>query len=689
MKKQPVRIIVLFVLSMLFVVSAFGNTVTPDTSFNGTGFSVQTIVPDPHYSLGHSFAIQSDGKIVMAGDVVRNSQQDEFALARFNTNGTLDTSFGTNGVVIEMLGNNADSIKRVRIQPDGKILLAGTSYADGSTYNVMLVRYNSNGTLDTTFNSTGWLTYNVSGESEEYAGDIALQSDGKIVVAGHTTPSFGAPSNILVMRYNANGTLDTTFDGDGVLVITPAAGGGAFQVIVLSDGKLLITGYRNDGAKSNFLLMRLNSDGSTDTSFGTGGSTTTSVSSDPNYIFSTDRQSDGKIVVAGSNYIARYSADGILDTSFGTGGKTLVPTPYETNFIRVTAGDKILVSSRGVYRFTANGVLDTHFNNSGFRGMGGMSLTCSSSAIDIQTDGKLLVGGHCGGSVSNFTVVRFQENRTKRILDFTGDGRTDLSFFRPSTSEWWYLDSFNLFTQVAATWGLSTDRLVPADFSGDGKTDVAVFRPSSGDWYVLRSENNTFYSFTFGTSGDIPVAADFDGDDKADPGVFRPSTGEWYVDKSTGGLMTAAFGTSGDKPVPSDYDGDFKTDIAIYRPSTGEWWINRSSDGGVNGFAFGASSDMPVQGDYTGDNKTDAAVFRPSTSEWFILRSEGTGFYGFTYGLTGDIPTPGSYSGDSRYDFAVFRPSENQWHVLSAEGSYFRRVFGTAGDQPLPNVLVP
>lgn len=688
MKKLSFRIIGLLVVSALFVTGAFGNTVTHDTSFNGTGYSIQTIVPHPHYSLGNSFAIQSDGKIVLAGDVVRNSQQDEFGLVRINTDGTLDTSFGTNGVVIAMLGSNSDSIRKVRIQPDGKILLAGRSWAVGSASNIMLVRYNSNGTLDTTFNSTGYVTYNVSGASEEYAGDIALQPDGKIVVVGDSIPSFGAPGKILVMRFNANGTLDTTFDGDGVLLITTPAGGAAGQVIVLSDGKLLVTGYRNDGAKPNFVLMRLNSDGTSDTSFGTGGSTTTSVSSDANYISSTDRQSDGKIVVVGSNYIARYSADGILDTSFGTGGKTRVPSVYETNFIRVTAGDKILVSSRGAYRFTADGVLDTHFNNGGFRHMGIINLTCFSSAIEIQTDGKLLIGGNCGGSVSNFTVVRFEETRTKRFLDFNGDGLTDVSIFRPSNGQWWHLQ--NLATQTfAAQWGLSTDRPVPADFTGDGKTDVAVFRPSTGEWFILRSEDNSFYSFTFGTSGDMPLAADFDGDDKADYGVFRPSTGIWYIQKSTDGFMAATFGASGDKPVPSDYDGDFKTDIAIYRPSTGEWWINRSSDGSTYLLQFGTSSDSPVQGDYTGDNKTDAAIFRPSTGEWLVLPSEGGSDFRMHFGMNGDLPTPGNYGGDGRFDFVVYRPSENRWYFQLTGGPFFARYFGAAGDQPLANLFVP
>ena len=690
MKKLHFIIIRLLVLSALFVTSTFANTVTHDTSFSGDGYSVLPIVQVSNdYSASRSFAIQPDGKIVVAGDVIRDHEQREFALSRINPDGTLDTSFGTNGIVVARLGNNADSVSKVRLQPDGKILLAGTSWADGTGYNILLVRYNSNGTLDTTFNSTGFVTRNINGESYDYAGDMAVLPDGKIVVVGSSNPGY-AVGDILIMRFNADGTLDTTFDGDGILVMTTTAGGAAGQIILLPDGKYLVTGYRNDGAKPDFLLMRLNPDGSFDTSFGTGGATVASVSPDANYISSTDRQSDGKIIAVGSNYIARFTSDGILDTTFGTGGTTRVPSVYETNFVKVTTADKIMVSSRGVYRFTRNGALDTHFNNGGTRGMGIINFTCFSSAIDVQTDGKLLVGGQCGGSPTNFTVVRFQETRTKRQLDFDGNGGTEFSVFRPSSGEWFRtapVSSPSLVTSVQ--FGVSTDRPVPADFTGDGRTDIAVFRPSTGEWFVLRSENGSFYSFPFGTTGDIPVAADYDGDDLADAGIFRPSTSQWFIRKSSGGTIITTFGTSGDKPVPSDYDGDFKTDIAIYRPASGEWWINKSSDDGIYAFQFGASTDKPVPGDYTGDNKTDAAFWRPSTGEWFILRSEDYSYYSSPFGLGDDLPTPGNFSGDGRFDFAVFRPSTNTWHIQPTGGAYFYRIFGAAGDQPLSNLFVP
>ena len=683
MKKLQLSVMLLIVLSVLFV-TAFGNTVAFDSSYNGNGYSILPIVSGQNYSLGNSFAIQSDGKIVIAGNIVRNNQQDEFALARINTDGSLDTSFGTNGIVSTTVGTS-DSASKVRILSDGKILLAGSSWTEGQAYNIMLVRYNSDGSLDTTFHTTGYLSQNINGGSYDYPGDFAVLSDGKIVVVGGSGAT-QLTDNILIMRFNEDGSLDSTFDGDGILTMTTTAGGAAGPIIIQSDGKYLIGGYRNDGTKPNFLLMRLNPDGTLDGSFGTNGTTISSVSPDPNYISAIDRQSDGKIIAAGSNFIVRYTPDGILDTTFGTSGSARTPSVYETTGVRVAAGDKILVSSRGVYRFLPNGVLDTRFNNGGFRSMGSGNITCTSSAVEIQTDGKIVLGGSCG-TPSNFTVARFQETRTKRFMDFNGNDLTDVSIFRPSNGQWWYLNGSSQI--VVGQFGTATDLPVPADFTGDGRTDVAVFRPSTGEWFVLRSEDNSFYSFPFGTSGDIPVAADYDGDDKADAAVFRPSSNQWYIQMSTGGTFITTFGAAGDKPVPSDYDGDYKTDIAIYRPSSGQWWIQRSSDSNFNVFQFGTATDKPVPGDYTGDNKTDAAFWRPSTGEWFVLRSEDFSYYSVPFGLSDDLPTPGNYAGDGKYDFAVYRPSTNAWHVQPNGGSYFYRVFGQAGDVPLENGFVP
>ena len=272
-------------------------------------------------------------------------------------------------------------------------------------------------------------------------------------------------------------------------------------------------------------------------------------------------------------------------------------------------------------------------------------------------------------------------------MDFDGDGKTDISIFRPSVGEWWYLKSSN-GQNYAAQFGSGTDKIAAADYTGDGKADIAFWRPSTGEWFILRSEDSSFYSFPFGTTGDIPASGDFDGDGKADPTMFRPSTSTWYISRSSGGTTIQGFGQSGDVPVTGDYDGDGLDDIAIYRPSLGQWWLLRSNLG-VVAYTFGNSTDKPVQGDYTGDGKDDVAIWRESTGEWFVLRSENLSYFSAPFGTSGDKPSPGDYDGDGKSDFAVFRPSSSTWYIQRSTAGTLIQGFGVAGDLSVPNAFVP
>jgi hypothetical protein len=267
------------------------------------------------------------------------------------------------------------------------------------------------------------------------------------------------------------------------------------------------------------------------------------------------------------------------------------------------------------------------------------------------------------------------------LFDFDGDGKSDISIFRPGASaEWWISNSSNNST-LAAQFGTTGDVPAPADYTGDGKTDMAFFRPSNATWYVLRSEDFSFYGFQFGATGDVVAPADYDGDNKADAAVFR--NGTWYIVRSTdNGVTIASFGVAGDKPVAADYDGDGKADIGIYRPSGatgGEWWIQRST-AGLLAVTFGNSTDKTVVGDYTGDGKADCAFFRPSTNTWFILRSEDFSFFGFPFGDSTDALAPADYDGDGKTDAAVFR--NGAWFVNKSTGGVLSTTFGNAGDQP-------
>ncbi len=271
-------------------------------------------------------------------------------------------------------------------------------------------------------------------------------------------------------------------------------------------------------------------------------------------------------------------------------------------------------------------------------------------------------------------------------FDFDGDSKTDISIFRPSLGEWWYLRSSDLGNR-AYQFGASSDQIVPADYTGDGKTDIAFFRPSNGEWFILRSEDNSFYSFPFGTNGDIPTPGDFDGDGKADPAIFRPSNATWFILNSGGGTTIQTFGANGDKPTVDDFDGDGKDDLAIYRPASSQWWQFRSTQG-VVALQFGSAGDKTVAADYTGDGKADVAFFRPSTGFWFVLRSEDSSFYSFPFGTNGDSPVPGDYDGDGRTDPAVFRPSNNTWFKQQSTSGFEAITFGIANDLPVPGAFV-
>ena len=273
----------------------------------------------------------------------------------------------------------------------------------------------------------------------------------------------------------------------------------------------------------------------------------------------------------------------------------------------------------------------------------------------------------------------------KKRADFDGDGKSDLSVFRGSDTNWYIQKSSGGISVTA--WGAAGDIPTPGDFDGDGKTDLAVFRPSAGspNNFVLNSNGNVITTFAWGQSGDVPVTADYDGDGKADAAVFRASDSNWYIRKSTGGLQVSAWGVAGDIATPGDYNGDGKSDYAIYRPSNNNWYILNSA-GGISQVAWGAAGDKTVAADYDGDGKDDIAVFRASAGLWYIVKSSG-GIQTISWGQSGDVAVPGDYDGDGKYDAAIFR--SGTWWISKSGGGITSTAWGTGSDIAIPSRYVP
>lgn len=390
----------------------------------------------------------------------------------------------------------------------------------------------------------------------------------------------------------------------------------------------------------------------------------------PRTLYDVEADPAGGIWVATGDGVVRY--DGTTWTLYNQ-ANTGMPGTF-VNDVAIRASDRMVAiastqsGTGGVSTF--DGQTWTHYTTQNSR------LTHHQVvAVEFDRNGNLWASAYSEGVVQ----IMIGNGARRTAFDFDGDSKSDVSIFRPSNGQWWWQRSSDNVA-ASATFGTSTDRVVPADFTGDGKTDVAVFRPETGSWYILRSEDGTFYTFPFGTSGDIPAPADYDGDGKADVAVFRPSSGTWYIQQSTAGFRAVNFGMSGDRPVAGDYDGDGKADVAVFRGGT--WYIQRST-AGFTGFAFGTSSDVVVPADYDGDGKTDAAVFRSGT--WYLMRSTA-GFAAIPFGVSTDIPAPADYDGDGKADVSVFR--NGTWYLNRTTSGFTAVAFGSSGDTPVPSAFV-
>lgn len=431
---------------MILFTTAYAQPGALDVTFGTAGIVTTPIGTGD--DKGYSVIQQTDGKLVVAG-LSSNGTNNDFAVVRYNSDGSLDLGFGGTGYVTTPIGTGNDVGQCIIQQPDGKLLVAG--YNESATgVNFALVRYNTDGTLDGTFGTGGIVSTPILGYPTSRAHSLAIQSDGKIVLAGVSQSA--SNSNFSIARYTTAGALDLTFATSGY--ITTNVGSTVDEgrsVIIQPDGKILVGGWTSNGSDFDFAIVRYSTSGGLDLTFDVDGIVTTDFAGLDDQGYSLELESSGKIILAGlSNNgadldfgIARYNSDGSLDLTFDTDGK--VTTDFVSGndlgySVKIQSDSKILVAGQiqntsgndfGLARYNPDGSLDLTFDTDGKVetdiGSNGNDVGWS---IAIQYDAKTVVAGSGATSNFNMAVARYNAcdiidvtvTQTDSVLSVAGSG---------------------------------------------------------------------------------------------------------------------------------------------------------------------------------------------------------------------------------------------------------------------------
>ncbi|MEX0832274.1 MAG: hypothetical protein WD276_00135 [Actinomycetota bacterium] len=413
--------VLLFLAADGSVLAAAGDL---DSSFDGDG-KVTTAFGGPD-DQANAVAIQADGKVVAAGWSDTGPDGYDFALARYNADGTLDSSFDGDGRVTTPVLDSWDFMEHMILQPDSKILAGGYAW-NGTDYDFALVRYNTDGTLDSSFDGDGIVTTPFFDSHDEiYA--LAVQTDGKIVAGGRTAQGAGE-ADLALARYNTDGTLDSTFDGDGIVTTTLGPDDEhIFGLAILPGGGIAAAGDFNNGANLDFLMALYEPDGDLDPSFGGDGIVTTPIGSSRDRANALVLQGDGKLLaageadVAGSKDIAlaRYNQNGSLDPSFSGDGKVTTPVSGgqdDARGLALASSGNIVVAGRTtgsnsdfvVARYKPDGTLDSSFSGDGKVTTPIGAGPDRANSVAIQADGNIVAAGWSDNpSQPDFALARYQ-----------------------------------------------------------------------------------------------------------------------------------------------------------------------------------------------------------------------------------------------------------------------------------------
>jgi uncharacterized delta-60 repeat protein len=652
---------IFFFFTLIFQTNIFAAGIIDQTfGANGTlnlNFGNQTNAVDAD--------VKTDGKIVVAGTVANVTSGKDIFVAQYNPNGTLDTTFGSNGVTIAST-NLDETITDLEIQADGKIIVVGQKQAfEGvnGLFDFLVVRYNAAGQLDGTFGNGGFVTVNQN--QQDILNKVTVQADGKIVAVGNTVESTKIWATF---RFNSNGSLDSGFSSTGFRIDNWV--GFPNQIIsnytdveVLLDGRI-ITGYSylrtlpSLDDEVGFIARIFSSNGTPVDAWSSNASTFRGF---------TYGTFDCEVLSSGNVAITSGIGTMIIDPNSGFFVRKF--TQNGNNLAKSGTGN--FVVSGGQYR----GNIRTYSSNIFI----GSAVNLPSGKLAAQTDGKFLILTN-----SSLTRVKNLTSQATREADFDNNGKTDLIVHRPGNNTIYFLkDNGNYTTHIPLF--TSANKFIP-EYSEFFPGSPTAFRNNVRYW-----SNGTFreewlgsvsccgFATAFGSPSDLPIGGDYDGDGNTNIATFS-ANGDWTYRDNQNIDRGYHWGTTGDKPVPADYDNDGITDYAIFRPSTGVWWIHRSSNDSYFTVPFGLSADIPLTGDYDADGKADFVVYRPSNGTWY-LQMTTEGFKAVQFGLSTDIPVPGDYDGDGKHDVAVFR--NGIWYLLQSRDGFAGIQWGTTGDVPV------
>jgi uncharacterized delta-60 repeat protein len=426
-----------------FAIACYNIDGTLDDTFDNDGR--QTTKIGSSSDLGYSLAIQSDGKIILAG-YTYNEPDNHFAVVRYNINGSLDSSFNGNGKQTASLGSDVQIGNSVAIQSDGKIVVAGYTL-NGSYNDFAVARFNTNGSPDNTFDNDGILTTDFT-SSDDYAGSVAIQSDDKIVVAGYSyiySPGLTV-QQLAVSRLNPDGSLDNSFADNGKLEGDSKQGDTRFNTTAIqTDGKIVAAGLTWNGSNYDFAVARYNTNGSPDSTFSDHGKQITDFGATDEAI-SVVIQPDGKIVVAGNSdtqfAIARYNTDGSLDNTFSGDGKLIISMGFADACKSVSLqndGKIVMVGYTfadtnydsayfAITRLNSDGTPDNTFSDDGKQLTAFDYSPSFATSVAIQNDGKIVVSGRSFlNNQNNFSLVRYNTDGSPDTT-FSHDGKQNNVF---------------------------------------------------------------------------------------------------------------------------------------------------------------------------------------------------------------------------------------------------------------------